>query len=875
MYCICRCVHRSLGASAASLKSLRAPFSVTATLARKPSPQWAKEGDIDQDDADPGSDRFPTRKGLKNASESPWSRNSRLRSKYLRDQDVYDQALDLAELAYADGDNNTNTWPSDQRQRQRQRMPRSAFTHHDPALAQVPNGHDPTLSFPNRNKRSRSPSRPIPLDDLFSEWLRLENIAGKAQSVGLSQSDAAKVIRAFASSIRSMPPSASSPLKPKTPVRDVPAARSTLNHLWLQFLAKYVPHDQKPLFTALCESADLRHPKEWYPGARLLRRQIIMHVGPTNSGKTHGALAELAAAPSGVYCGPLRLLAHEIHDRFTTRGIPCSLVTGEERREDPQATITACTVEMADLGREYDVAVIDEIQVIGDAQRGWAWTQALLGLRAKRIYVCGEESAVPLVKRLLEGTGDEVIVKRFERLTPLKVSPGVVKNKLAGVQPGDCVVAFSRKEVFAYKYLLEKENPGLKCAVVYGALPPETRAEQARLFNTHRESGYGVMVATDAVGMGLNLAINRVIFTTTRKYDGVSEQYLSISALKQIAGRAGRYGLDHGSAHGTVTAFRPNDLRYIHETLPLTPPDLTSAGLQPTPDMIEAFAQQLPHEPLTGLLEKFQALARLNGEMYFMCNLDDQCKLADRLKHLKHMAIRDQYLFVLAPVNTRSESALAVFVHIAEMYARDRALPLMALLLPGAARPAVGVGVGVDKALAAWREVFTDEVVQAMRPPPKSTREAKDERARHVLELVVALAQQQGEQVHAPGATLDDVRPSHAFAPARSRDQLARLEAVHRGILLYMWLANRFEGHATFAATPRAQAEWLLRECERAINLGLKVITESEQGHGVLRAMDQSQVERDRRSPAKWGVAGSRRGDRVETEEARVVIEEV
>jgi ATP-dependent RNA helicase SUPV3L1/SUV3 len=185
------------------------------------------------------------------------------------------------------------------------------------------------------------------------------------------------------------------------------------------------------------------------------------------------------------------------------RGIPCNLLTGQERKVTPEARITSSTVEMINLKKPIDVAVIDEIQMIGDEERGWAWTQALLGVPAKTIYLCGEASAVPLVKRICETTGDKLEVVHHQRLKPLEISNYSLNGQLSNIKKGDCIIAFSRQDVFNLKRLIE-ENTKLTCAVVYGALPPETRVEQSRLFNDSN-SGYDVIVATDAVGMGLNL----------------------------------------------------------------------------------------------------------------------------------------------------------------------------------------------------------------------------------------------------------------------------------------------------------------------------------------------------------------------------------
>lgn len=200
-------------------------------------------------------------------------------------------------------------------------------------------------------------------------------------------------------------------------------------------------------------------------------RQIYMHVGPTNSGKTYRALKRLEEAESGIYCGPLRLLAHEIFEKMNAKGVPCNLLTGEVRYEvSPDAPLTSSTVEMANLTRPMEVAVIDEIQLISDPLRGWAWTQALLGLQAKEIHLCGEPSAVPLIQKICESLDEKLIVNEYERLTPVKVADYSLRD-WKDIQKGDCVVAFSRTDIFECKKKIEAET-GLKCAVVYGALPP-------------------------------------------------------------------------------------------------------------------------------------------------------------------------------------------------------------------------------------------------------------------------------------------------------------------------------------------------------------------------------------------------------------------
>lgn len=312
-------------------------------------------------------------------------------------------------------------------------------------------------------------------------------------------------------------------------------------------LEKVLPPSTIRAIHELYRCADLSDPAKIYVATRMNPpRKIIMHVGPTNSGKTHNALRALAAANRGCYGGPLRLLAHEIFMRLNSGQIvplgvdpgpaepdldtniegadvegravvrkegdkrfarPCNLITGEEQIVvGVDSPLSSCTVEMMPILQAHDVAVIDEIQMLADPERGGAWTTAVLGMNAAEMHLCGEEAAVPLVQALLRNTGDEIIVNRYERLTPLTVAKTSLAGNLKNVQKGDCVVAFSRNAIFQIKSKIEQET-GLKCAVVYGGLPAELRNEQAKLFNDP-ESGYDVIVGSDAIGMGLNLYVH-------------------------------------------------------------------------------------------------------------------------------------------------------------------------------------------------------------------------------------------------------------------------------------------------------------------------------------------------------------------------------
>lgn len=252
--------------------------------------------------------------------------------------------------------------------------------------------------------------------------------------------------------------------------------------------------------------ADFRYPAEWYPRARSIQRTIHLHVGPTNSGKTYHALKRLEGCKSGFYAGPLRLLAQEVYHRFKDKGIPVSLVTGDDVKlpeEGATPRVISNTVEMVGLGREFDVGVIDEIQMIANPKRGWAWTRAVLGAQVKELHLCGETRAVPLIRELCALTGDNLEIHRYERLNPLEVMPHSLRGNLNKLEKGDCIVSFSRVGIHALKADIEKLT-GRRVAIVYGGLPAEIRTQQASLFNDP-DNDYDFLVASDAIGMGLNL----------------------------------------------------------------------------------------------------------------------------------------------------------------------------------------------------------------------------------------------------------------------------------------------------------------------------------------------------------------------------------
>lgn len=391
-------------------------------------------------------------------------------------------------------------------------------------------------------------------------------------------------------------------------------------------------------------AADLRLPHEVFTTARSFKRKIILHCGPTNSGKTYNAMNRLIASKSGIYCGPLRMMAMENRDKLVASGVKCNLLTGQERERVDGAQHVSCTVEMLDHETFYDCAVVDEIQMIGDQSRGDGFTRALLGVAAAEVHLCGDPSVVDLVTELCHITKDELQVKRYERLASLSVVDPIGSEVYA--QAGDCIICFSRKEIYAVKKLIEMSTEAKVC-VIYGSLPPESRKAQASLFNDPT-SGYDILVASDAIGMGLNLNIKRVVFSTMQKYDGIEERKLVTSEILQIAGRAGRYKSIY--PEGSVTTVHKSDLGLLVRALARkVPPTKEQAGLRPSVETLTKIHTKLPELSFVEVLEHSNRFAVLDGK-YFLCDMSDFFTIASLLDRIP-MTLEDKYTFCGAPAD--------------------------------------------------------------------------------------------------------------------------------------------------------------------------------------------------------------------------------
>ena len=254
-------------------------------------------------------------------------------------------------------------------------------------------------------------------------------------------------------------------------------------------------------------------------------------LGPTNTGKTHLAIERLLAHASGIIGFPLRLLARENYDRMVAakgeRHV--ALITGEEKIVPPEARWFSCTVEAMPLDRACEFVAIDEIQLCADPDRGHVFTDRLLHARGLvETMVMGAETIRPLLERLVPG----VTVETRPRLSSLA---GTGHQKLGKLPPRSAIVAFSAAEVYAIAEAVRRRRGG--CAVVMGRLSPRTRNAQVALY---QEGEVDFLVATDAIGMGLNMDVNHVAFAGLAKFDGRRPRRLEASEMAQIAGRAGR-----------------------------------------------------------------------------------------------------------------------------------------------------------------------------------------------------------------------------------------------------------------------------------------------------------------------------------------------
>ncbi|MDW8414950.1 MAG: helicase-related protein [Thermaurantiacus sp.] len=271
-------------------------------------------------------------------------------------------------------------------------------------------------------------------------------------------------------------------------------------------------------------------------------------LGPTNTGKTHLAVERMCAHAGGVMGFPLRLLAREVYDRVVAiKGqAQVALVTGEERIVPPGARYLLCTAESLPTDRAFPFVALDEAQLGADPERGHVFTNALLHVRGTaETMILGSETLAPLVRRLLP----DAEIQSRPRFSRLEWQP---PRKLSRLPSRTAIVAFSTEQVYAVAEMLRRLKGG--AAVVTGALSPRTRNAQVALFQAGEVDH---LVATDAIGMGLNMDIAHVAFASLSKFDGRRHRRLTVAEIAQIAGRAGRHQRD--GTFGTVILGSADD----------------------------------------------------------------------------------------------------------------------------------------------------------------------------------------------------------------------------------------------------------------------------------------------------------------------------
>jgi ATP-dependent RNA helicase SUPV3L1/SUV3 len=367
------------------------------------------------------------------------------------------------------------------------------------------------------------------------------------------------------------------------------------------YIIKYVP----TIVSSSIRSLFPPNPKDEYNETRLIKRNFTIHEGPTNSGKTYQSIEALINAKTGLYLGPLRLLALEIYDKLNSRGVSCNLLTGEEEIKIQNSRHVSSTVEKADFHKHYDVIVIDECQMIADTERGNAWASAILGVKAPEIHLCCSNDATDLLVKMIEDCQDDYEIVTHTRETALIVQNEIF-NFPRDVKEGDALIVFSRYKVLAVAAALEEKK--IACSLIYGNLPPETRKLQ---FESFLNKANTTVVSTDAIGMGVNLPIKRIVFLEGTKFDGTIHRDLLPTEIKQIAGRAGRRGIyDQGYVACTDKQTKNN----ITTALESNFVPLEKAYIGPNENIIKAVGPSLE--------EKLKVWADIELEVPYYIKID-------------------------------------------------------------------------------------------------------------------------------------------------------------------------------------------------------------------------------------------------------------
>ena len=269
----------------------------------------------------------------------------------------------------------------------------------------------------------------------------------------------------------------------------------------------------------------------------MIKNKITAVLGPTNTGKTHLAIETMLSFDTGMIGFPLRLLAREVYDKVVKKiGVDkVALITGEEKIIPSNSKYFLCTVESMPIDKNLDFVGVDEIQMCADHERGHIFTDRLLNIRGNKLTMFMGSNTI---KSIIAKLDDDIEVINRERLSKLSYSG---HKKISRIDRKTAIIAFSAEEVYAIAELIRRQKGG--AAIVMGSLSPKTRNAQVALYQS---GDVDFLVATDAIGMGINMDLNHVYFSNLKKFDGKKSRRLNLSEIGQIAGRAGRY-LNDGS----------------------------------------------------------------------------------------------------------------------------------------------------------------------------------------------------------------------------------------------------------------------------------------------------------------------------------------
>ncbi|MBR0161297.1 MAG: helicase [Oscillospiraceae bacterium] len=399
-------------------------------------------------------------------------------------------------------------------------------------------------------------------------------------------------------------------------------------------------------------------PEEYIEEAKKLKRSFVLHVGPTNSGKTYDAIEDLKKNRPGTYLGPLRLLALEMFDKINAAGIPCSMLTGEEAIPVENAEIVSSTIELCDYRKQFRTAVIDEAQLIADPARGASWLKAICLVKADVVHICMAPEALRFIESLIRRFSDQYSIVRHERLCPLRY--GGICRGYQDLRPDDALICFSRKSVLSTAALLERS--GFRASVIYGALPPEARRNEVRKYTSGETN---IVVATDAIGLGISLPIKRIVFAETEKYDGRVFRTINTAEVNQIGGRAGRYGLNE---YGEVLVF--GDKPIIGELLGKKCPHIRTACI--------AFPREVlgRNYPISLLLKTWQKMER--SPSFVREDMRDALTLLQCLKGMRQVESERELVFdlITCPVDTKTMELVTYWSECARAILLKKRIPL-------------------------------------------------------------------------------------------------------------------------------------------------------------------------------------------------------